>query len=56
MTTAFKKTTTNIIFVGIAIIDPRSPNVLGFEITHTNSPQSLRLLWTRDRHIAETST
>jgi hypothetical protein len=35
---------------------PGSPHSWGFYITHSNTPQSVGLLWTRDRPVAETST
>ena len=35
---------------------PRPPHSRGFYITHNDAPQSVGLLWTSDRLVAETST
>ena len=35
---------------------PGSPHSRGFYITHNDAPQSVRLLWTSDQLVAETST
>ena len=35
---------------------PGPPRSRGFQITHNDAPQSVRLLWTSDQPVAETST
>jgi hypothetical protein len=35
---------------------PGAPHSKGFYITHNDAPQSVGLLWTSDRPVAETST
>ena len=35
---------------------PWPPHCRGFSITHNDTPQSVRLLWTTDQPVAETST
>jgi hypothetical protein len=47
------------IFLSMAqqpLVGPGSPHYRGFTITHSDTPQSVGLLWTRDQSDAETST
>jgi len=48
--------TVTILFGPTALSGPGPPHSRGFQTTHNDTPQSVGLLWTSDRPVAETST